>query len=30
MDFLNEVSMKIDGKKFLVGIGLTESTATSQ
>lgn len=30
MGFLNEVSMKIDGKKFLIGIGLTESTATSQ
>ena len=26
MGSLNEVSMKIDGKKFLEGIGLTEST----
>lgn len=25
MGFLNEVSMKIDGKKLLEGIGLTES-----
>lgn len=30
MGFLNEVSMKIDGKKFLEGIGLTESTVTSK
>lgn len=30
MGFLSEVSMKIDGKKFLEGIGLTESTVTSK
>ena len=30
MGFLNEVSMKIDGKKFLEGIGLTESTVTAK
>lgn len=30
MDFLNEVNMKIDGKKFLIEIGLTESSATPQ
>lgn len=30
MGFINEVSMKIDGKKFLEGIGLTESTVTSK
>lgn len=30
MGFLNEVSMKIDGKKFLEGIGLTESSVTAK
>lgn len=30
MGSLNEVSMKIDGKKFLEGIGLTESSVTAK
>ena len=30
MGSLNEVSMKIDGKKLLEGIGLTESSVTAK